>query len=250
MTKLLESPFTEIETRETSSPAREPVERSFREDKTWGTIVAFQKLQRVFLEGRSEEKERACADFLRKVRLYGGDPQPHFHYALGFLTLALSQRDPERARIFEGILSDFQSRPATEEVERAFRRGLERLFALALKPRAGVAQDRLERVRDFIQVNFQSPIRLERVARDFGFSTSSLGRRFKENFGKGFSAFLRDLRVEKAKELLIEGRLPVEQVSRESGFRNFHYFFEVFKKVTGKTPQKFRRSVSGLSDKN
>lgn len=248
MTKILEVPLTVIPKSFISAYPRG--EKICREDKIWGTIISFQKFQRVFLEGRTEEKDEAYTEFLRKVRLYGGDPQPHFHYALGFLTLALSQRDPERAQVLEGVLLDFQCRLETEPVERAFRRGSERLFALALKPKAGAAQDRLERVRDFVQVNFQSPVRLERVARDFGFSTSSLGRRFKENFGKGFSAFLRDLRIEKAKELLKEGHLPVEQVSRESGFRNFHYFFEVFKKVTGRTPQKFRRSVLSSSDKN
>lgn len=215
----------------------------------WELMGSFQRLQQTYREGRVGEREAAFADYVLQVRRQGGDPKVHFHYALGLLALGSAQRDPERSSAFQRILNDHWFGSVPEDLESSFRKGLERILGLALDPRAGNRGERLDRVREFVRMDFQRPVRLEWVAAEFGFSTSALGRAFNARFGKSFSAFLRDLRVGKAKELLAEGCLPVEQVSRECGFKNFHYFFEVFKKSTGMTPQKFRKAHSGLADK-
>jgi two-component system response regulator YesN len=57
--------------------------------------------------------------------------------------------------------------------------------------------------------------------------------------GKGFSDFLIDHRIEKAKELLLEPGASIKQVSVACGYADPNYFSRLFKKVTGLTPTAF-----------
>ncbi|HVZ81066.1 MAG TPA: helix-turn-helix domain-containing protein [bacterium] len=245
MTEILEAPVDRVSLRGPDHGETSPPERS----ALWELLSAFQGLQKVYREGRMSEREAAFQLYVHRVRMQGRGAVVHFQYALGFLALELSKMEPGLAPALDKVLAENARSMERGDPEAMFKDGLERIYRLALKPRQGMKEDRLDSARDFIRAHFQESIPLGKVAVEFGLSTSVFGRCFKERFGKGFSVFLRDLRVEKAKELLTHGQLSVERVSLESGFKNFHYFFEVFKKATGKTPHQFRRTQTGRSPK-
>jgi AraC-like DNA-binding protein len=50
-----------------------------------------------------------------------------------------------------------------------------------------------------------------------------------------------DKKIEKAKTLLIETKIPIVQLSFDLGFKSHSNFCSIFKKATGKTPENFRK---------
>lgn len=72
-----------------------------------------------------------------------------------------------------------------------------------------------------------------------GVSTKYLSRTFSETTGTPLSVFAEQIRMERAKKLLIHARLPVKQVAAALGFSNANYFSTAFHRATGETPRNF-----------
>ena len=97
---------------------------------------------------------------------------------------------------------------------------------------------------DYIQNHLaESGLSLQRLASEAAFMNSDyLGKLFKKETGLKFSDFLLEKRMEKAKQLLMETKLPVQQIAEQTGFaENPSYFCQLFKKTTGETPGHFRQ---------
>ena len=57
-----------------------------------------------------------------------------------------------------------------------------------------------------------------------------------------FNEYVTRLRIEHAKQLLEESGSSIESIAREIGYTNPKYFFKVFKKMVGETPQEYRKN--------
>ena len=64
---------------------------------------------------------------------------------------------------------------------------------------------------------------------------------FRGVFGQNISAYLREVRMRKAAELLADGRLSVSEVAEQVGYINQSKFAAVFKKQFGISPLEYRR---------
>jgi len=96
-------------------------------------------------------------------------------------------------------------------------------------------------VIQFIEMNFTNPtLDLNYLSSIFHKSSANLSIIIKKALQKNFSYYLNELRVEKAKQLLVDTKIKVNDVSRQVGYSNDEYFNKVFKKYTGVTPLKFR----------
>ena len=74
------------------------------------------------------------------------------------------------------------------------------------------------------------------VARKVGVTAEYLSAQFHRETGMTFSAYIRDFRVQKAKELLLGTDLKLYAVGEQVGYRDSRYFCRVFKEVTGLKP--------------
>jgi len=79
------------------------------------------------------------------------------------------------------------------------------------------------------------------LAAHFGISESSLKNYFKGVYGYGFAQFQREMRMQKAAELLRETKQPVGVVSGQVGFASQSKFGRAFKDFFGVTPTEYRR---------
>ena len=95
---------------------------------------------------------------------------------------------------------------------------------------------------EFIRENYTGAITLDSTAAYVGLSPKRLSRLFIEELGQGFSDYLIDFRIEKAKKLLALPGMTVKQVSTDCGYPDPNYFARLFKKVTGVTPSEFAAS--------
>lgn len=65
---------------------------------------------------------------------------------------------------------------------------------------------------------------------------------FKKEVGISFREYLVDLRIKKACYMLEHTNGQIGEIAQETGFGDYMYFSQVFKKVTGRTPSEYRRS--------
>lgn len=92
----------------------------------------------------------------------------------------------------------------------------------------------------FIHANAGRPITVEDVVRAGTVSRRQLERRFRVALGRSMLEEITRCRVDRARQLLAETDLTLEQVAMGSGFASGSYFSVVFKRATGQTPQRFR----------
>ncbi len=99
---------------------------------------------------------------------------------------------------------------------------------------------KLSKVKDkelFLQPN----ISLAEVARELVIPPHTLSQYLNDHLGKSFSNFINELRIEKAKELLLSNSMyTIEGLGYESGFNSKSTFHTTFKKMTGLTPAEYR----------
>ena len=90
-------------------------------------------------------------------------------------------------------------------------------------------------------VDNYSTVSLTSMAKDFNFNPTYFSLRFKTLANDSFSNKLREIKLEKAKWLLITTDLSVQNISEIIEFKKKSYFFRIFKKRYGMTPLKYRK---------
>jgi AraC family transcriptional regulator len=113
----------------------------------------------------------------------------------------------------------------------------------ALRFRGGLSGPKLRHVTDFIAENYANEIKLAELAQVAGMSSFHFAREFKRTTGTTPHQYLIKFRVERAKALLNENKLPLVEVGLRSGFSHQSHFTRLFRKVTGTTPQLYRLST-------
>lgn len=98
---------------------------------------------------------------------------------------------------------------------------------------------RIAQVIDYVEKNFTSDITLEDCAKLVGSSYHYLSKEFKRETGMRFVEYLNRQRVSRAKSLLIRNTEPMRRIAELSGFRNYNYFFKVFREIEGMSPSEF-----------
>ena len=102
-------------------------------------------------------------------------------------------------------------------------------------------EDLYKKLEDFVNNNLQSPPSTEILSRHFLLSRTKLYQIFNEAFGMSISRYIMLKRIEKAKSLLENEDLPIEEIAEITGFSSGNYFSKVFKKETGLSPSVYKK---------
>ena len=81
------------------------------------------------------------------------------------------------------------------------------------------------------------------MAAEISVSPSHLKRVFREQTGQSVIAYLTDLRVRRAKQMICDHQYNFSQIAEAVGFDSVYYFSARFKKYTGMAPTDYARSV-------
>lgn len=98
----------------------------------------------------------------------------------------------------------------------------------------------IERAIGYIKDNYKDKISLEDVAGHIGISKYYLSYLFNKDKDINFSTYINKIRIEKAKELLKQPQMTINQVYNEVGFNDQQYFSKIFKKYVGMTVTEYR----------
>lgn len=98
----------------------------------------------------------------------------------------------------------------------------------------------IEKVVTKIHESYSDDISLESCADEVGTNPYSLSKAFKQMVGINFIDYLTQLRIEKAKELLINSDMKINDIAEGVGYRH-SYFNRIFKKQIGVPPSQYRK---------
>ena len=97
----------------------------------------------------------------------------------------------------------------------------------------------------YLQEHLAEEVSLSVLADEFHLNPQYISQLFKNEIGVGFLAYLTNIRMEKAKKLLLSTSCPVAEVAEQSGYGDYRVFTKVFKKSEGVTPSQYRRDFLG-----
>ncbi|WP_248930586.1 response regulator transcription factor [Paenibacillus hamazuiensis] len=100
----------------------------------------------------------------------------------------------------------------------------------------------LRDIKRYIENNFTRPITVEKIAQVYFVSYVYLSRAFKSEFAVNITDYMQQLRMEKAKELIVINRIPIKAVAEMCGYEDVAYFYRVFKKYFGIAPGEMRKN--------
>ena len=98
-----------------------------------------------------------------------------------------------------------------------------------------------ELVSRYLHDHYREAVTLTSLAEQTFYSTSFLSRFIKRRFGKNFTQYLTDLRLEEAENRVRTGRTPFLRIATDCGFPNVGAFNRAFRAAYGATPTEYRR---------
>jgi YesN/AraC family two-component response regulator len=104
----------------------------------------------------------------------------------------------------------------------------------------------ITRAKEYIQQNQTEELSLGQVAKAVHTSTFYFCKLFKKATGLNFTEYVSRLRIEKAKNLLLNPNLRVSEIAYEVGFQSLTHFNRVFKKFIGQSPTEYRTQVKAV----
>jgi len=123
---------------------------------------------------------------------------------------------------------------------RLFRRYSDNAARHTIRVRGGLTTNHLKRVVDYIETNLASDISLPDLAEVVNLSTHHFGQAFKRPIVFAPHRYLIERRVHRAKELLVGTDSTIAEIAGRVGFSSHSHLTVNFRKVTGRTPSRFR----------
>ena len=103
--------------------------------------------------------------------------------------------------------------------------------------------EKLERAAQQLQARFPDQPPLSTLAQEMGLSQWKLNRGFKALFGMTASEYLVELRIQKARDLLANSRLSIQDIAVEVGYEYLTNFSKAFKRAVGVSPRAYRAAL-------
>ncbi|OAS18016.1 helix-turn-helix domain-containing protein [Paenibacillus oryzisoli] len=186
---------------------------------------------------------------MRSQQLPKEDINRLLHYLIFQLERELEGIMPEVGKYWSSslkpdLLLAMEQSDTIDQIETSYRHGIEQMVEQLLE----LSQNRrhyvlMKEIRSFVTENFKDPnLSLTFLSDRFQVNSKYLSQLFKEEIGENFSDFLIALRMEYAKQLLIQTKENVQDISEKTGYTSSISFSRVFKKWVGMSPGQYRES--------
>lgn len=118
---------------------------------------------------------------------------------------------------------------------------------LPLRARIGIYNTRLLQLIELMERNIAVPVTLEEMSREAKLSRRHIERLFRQNLGRSPARYYLELRLERARHLLLQSDMPIVDVAIACGFVSASHFSKCYRGLFGRSPQADRRS-QGAAD--
>ena len=93
----------------------------------------------------------------------------------------------------------------------------------------------------YIRAHYQAELSLEKVASVVFLNPVYFSQLFKQKTGQGFKEYVIHLRMEQAKQMLLDPRMKLADIARRVGYMDVRHFTQVFRKKYEMTPTAYRQ---------
>lgn len=104
-------------------------------------------------------------------------------------------------------------------------------------------EERYKKILEYIKLNYREEITLRNTAEYFGLSQEHFSRSFKNYVGQTFTSYVKELRVDKAQELLLHTDLNIIDIAASVGEPDAKAFIRDFKRAYSVTPHQYRKML-------
>lgn len=129
---------------------------------------------------------------------------------------------------------------------------MENVAGIALENIEQIAKEKqkldLNAVRLYVNCNYTKGITLEETADHFFVTKEYLSKVFKEKTGMSFSSYLTELRMGRAKELLLMERIAIKDIVDMIGYKELGSFYRAFKKYYGVAPGEMLQKIKDIQN--
>jgi AraC-like DNA-binding protein len=187
-------------------------------------LVGFLHTGQVFKKKPSEAQFRKVVDLARGWGIQTGETEMKEAF---FSTRVLSQREHE----------------AVVTLLEIFAKHLSELSNQIVVQLNNAEPPMITRAKEYIKQNQAEELSLGQVAKAVNTSTFYFCKMFKKGTGLNFTEYVSRVRIETAKNLLLNPNLRISEIAYQVGFQSLTHFNRVFKKMVGESPTDYRVKV-------
>lgn len=190
------------------------------------------------------EVEELCTQCCKTLSAFSRADHVEFSIICDTIIQKLPQteeKNPESARRILSFLTDaYQTEPLSgDNIKQQL------LKAASVIMQIPSARDfKYEEITAYLKTHYMEDLTLTGVAALYGLSPNYFSTLFKKMSGSNFISWLTKLRIEKAKRLLMETDLTIRDIAGQVGYYSTSFFIRSFKKIEGRTPSEYRKSLS------
>ena len=141
----------------------------------------------------------------------------------------------------EELKNSMKTIQTLEEIKNYIRMLLKKIIGVRDTISGRRYSDIIEIAKDQIRKTYMSDeISLNTIAAEVGMSPSYFSSIFSKEMGKTFVEYFTEIRMDRAKELLMCSSMKISEIGYEVGYKDPHYFSYIFKKTQNCTPKEFR----------
>lgn len=141
----------------------------------------------------------------------------------------------------EELKNSMKTSQTLEEIKNYIRMLLKKIIGVRDTISGRRYSDIIEIAKDQIRKTYMSDeISLNTIAAEVGMSPSYFSSIFSKEMGKTFVEYLTEIRMDRAKELLMCSSMKTSEIGYEVGYKDPHYLSYIFKKTQNCTPKEFR----------
>jgi AraC-like DNA-binding protein len=166
-----------------------------------------------------------------------------YNQLVGVTIKHLRENNISTARIFAGrgsIYSTIASIDTLDELEEYLHEFFGEIIQYLARSSGSGEVNHGERIIRYLEEHYCEEIVFEDMAREIGISYSYMRKIVYELTGKSLLDYTNMLRIEKAKQILLESNLSIAQIATEVGYYNVQSFNRFFRKYEGMTPSSYK----------
>jgi AraC-like DNA-binding protein len=97
--------------------------------------------------------------------------------------------------------------------------------------------------RELIQAQYQEDVPLAMISKQVGMGLFYFCKQFKTATGVNYTSYVSRVRIEKAKNLLLNLNYRISEIAFEVGFKSLTHFNRLFRRIVGESPTKYREHL-------
>ena len=111
---------------------------------------------------------------------------------------------------------------------------------LPLRARLGVQNSKVLTIIELMEANLSEPLSLIEIADNVGLSRRQIERLFRQEMGRSPARYYLEIRLDRARHLLIQSSMPVVEVAVACGFVSASHFSKCYRELYARSPQQER----------